>query len=53
MPSTFIIFLNIQQCDYIAIAPLLQVEKLGLGKNTLPKCIQPISAEGKIEIQAG
>ena len=54
MPFTYIIFFfNIQQYDYIAIIPLLQVEKLRLGKNTLPECIQPISAGGKIETQAG
>lgn len=47
------LFFNIQQYDYIAIIPLLQMEKLSLGKNTLPKCIQPISAGGKIETQAG
>ena len=50
---TLSFFFNIQQYDYIAIIPLLQVEKLRLGNNTLPECIQPISAGGKIETQAG
>ena len=52
-PLLSLSFFNIQQYDYIAIIPLLQVEKLSLRKNTLPKCIQPISAGGKIETQAG
>ena len=50
---TLSFFFNIQQYDYIAIIPLLQVEKLRLGNYTLPECIQPISAGGKIETQAG
>ena len=49
----YLFFFNIQQYDYIAIIPLLQVEKLRLGNYTLPECIQPISAGGKIETQAG
>lgn len=52
-PLLSLSFFNIQQYDYIAIIPLLQVEKLSLRKNTLPKCIQSISAGGKIETQAG